>query len=260
MTDRTCAADGCERLAFKGGVCQTCYRRRRQERSRGCIAVDCVNPAMSYGYCQTHLQRLRRGASVDAPIRSNNLRSRWRIRWDEAHEAPVGAIQCFPCAKWFVPAGTSHTHCSVKCERLQVDGVEVFWIIWCPDCKNARTVKRGRGHRMVARCATCAARAFHEKTLRSSAKRASLMANVPITGDVSVEQLRKVDGDNCHLCNKRIDFELKSPHPMSATVDHLIPLSLVELNPWHGPGNVALAHRKCNSSKGARFVSSPRLF
>jgi 5-methylcytosine-specific restriction endonuclease McrA len=53
---------------------------------------------------------------------------------------------------------------------------------------------------------------------------------------------------DCALCGLPVDKTLKTPHPMSAEVDEITPISLggsaVER------GNVQLAHRLCNQRKG----------
>jgi 5-methylcytosine-specific restriction endonuclease McrA len=54
--------------------------------------------------------------------------------------------------------------------------------------------------------------------------------------------------DHCALCGLPVDKTLKTPHPMSAEVDEIVPVSKggspIE---W---GNVQLAHRICNLRKG----------
>ena len=59
--------------------------------------------------------------------------------------------------------------------------------------------------------------------------------------------------DNCHwlcgICRQPVDKNLKYPHPMSASLDHIIPLSK---GGKHSKDNVQLAHFSCNSKKGAR--------
>ncbi|AIW02539.1 HNH endonuclease [Streptomyces phage Jay2Jay] len=62
----------------------------------------------------------------------------------------------------------------------------------------------------------------------------------------------------CHLCGKRVSKRLKYPHPKSASLDHIVPLSWRKDSPGHVWGNVALAHLRCNQSKGARFAGSTR--
>lgn len=55
----------------------------------------------------------------------------------------------------------------------------------------------------------------------------------------------------CHICGQPVDPELKGKHPMSASLDHLIPLA-VPGSPGHVQCNVALAHLRCNLSKCGR--------
>lgn len=57
------------------------------------------------------------------------------------------------------------------------------------------------------------------------------------------------DAWRCGLCGGLIDPELTFPHPMSATIDHIVPLSA---GGEHSPENVQAAHLTCNSRKGNR--------
>lgn len=58
----------------------------------------------------------------------------------------------------------------------------------------------------------------------------------------------------CGICGKPVDKSLKYPDPMSATVDHIIPVSLngdpVSLD------NLQLAHRCCNLAKGNKVIQT----
>ena len=58
--------------------------------------------------------------------------------------------------------------------------------------------------------------------------------------------------DICGICGKPVDKTLKSPHPMSATVDHIIPLD----KGGHPSdlSNLQLAHRSCNRQKSNKLV------
>ena len=56
---------------------------------------------------------------------------------------------------------------------------------------------------------------------------------------------------NCHICNNEIDKTLRRPHPLAATIDHKIPLSLGGLHSWD---NVAPAHLRCNELKGSSYI------
>lgn len=61
--------------------------------------------------------------------------------------------------------------------------------------------------------------------------------------DVPLLEIAERDGWRCHLCRKKVDPKFKYPHPMSATRDHLIPISHGGL---HEKRNVKLAHWDCN--------------
>lgn len=58
--------------------------------------------------------------------------------------------------------------------------------------------------------------------------------------------------DICGICGKPVDKTLKSPHPMSATVDHIIPVT----KGGHPSdlSNLQLAHRSCNREKSNKLV------
>lgn len=52
----------------------------------------------------------------------------------------------------------------------------------------------------------------------------------------------------CHICGLPIDPDLKAPHPLSFSVDHLAPVSMG--GDVTSRGNVAAAHRICNMKRG----------
>ncbi len=56
----------------------------------------------------------------------------------------------------------------------------------------------------------------------------------------------------CALCGKPVDRSLKFPHPMSATIDHIIPIQ----KGGHPSAldNLQLAHLVCNQTKGTKLV------
>lgn len=56
----------------------------------------------------------------------------------------------------------------------------------------------------------------------------------------------------CGICGKPVDFSLKYPHPMSATVDHIIPIA----KGGHPSdiSNLQLAHFQCNRLKSDKVT------
>ena len=57
---------------------------------------------------------------------------------------------------------------------------------------------------------------------------------------------------HCGICGKPVDFSYRAPHPLSPTVDHIIPVSLGG-HP-SDPDNLQLAHRCCNREKSNKIV------
>ncbi|MFJ9633822.1 HNH endonuclease [Streptomyces sp. NPDC101175] len=55
------------------------------------------------------------------------------------------------------------------------------------------------------------------------------------------------DDWQCGLCRRPVDPGLAWPHPMSASVDHILPLSQ---GGSHMLANVQCAHLSCNCAKG----------
>lgn len=55
------------------------------------------------------------------------------------------------------------------------------------------------------------------------------------------------DGWVCGICGKSVSKTLCWPHPMSVSLDHIVPLSK---DGTHEPDNVQCAHLLCNSKKG----------
>ena len=56
----------------------------------------------------------------------------------------------------------------------------------------------------------------------------------------------------CGICDRPVDFSLKYPHPLSPTIDHIIPLS----KGGHPSDidNLQLAHRCCNRQKSDKLI------
>ena len=63
------------------------------------------------------------------------------------------------------------------------------------------------------------------------------------------EEIYERDGWVCQLCDGRVDRSLAWPEPMSASLDHIVPLSK---GGAHSRANVQCSHLDCNVRKGAR--------
>jgi 5-methylcytosine-specific restriction endonuclease McrA len=85
-------------------------------------------------------------------------------------------------------------------------------------------------------------RAAHPEEAREAArKRRALKKGAAVVEQISLDVLFERDGRRCHICKKMLTRS-------KASVDHLVPLSHGGEHSW---ANVALAHRSCNSRRGA---------
>ncbi len=57
----------------------------------------------------------------------------------------------------------------------------------------------------------------------------------------------------CGICGKPVDFDFKFPHPLSPTVDHIIPVS--KGGDPSSLDNLQLAHRWCNRQKSNKVFT-----
>lgn len=66
---------------------------------------------------------------------------------------------------------------------------------------------------------------------------------------VDFDYIVRRDRGLCGICRKPVNLRLRYPHPMAASMDHIVPLSR---GGTHEPRNVRLAHTCCNSRKWAK--------
>lgn len=68
---------------------------------------------------------------------------------------------------------------------------------------------------------------------------------------VDHKAIYKRDDYTCQLCGKKVEMGKEFPHPMSPSIDHILPLSK---GGTHEPDNCQLAHLRCNTKKGNRVI------
>ena len=61
--------------------------------------------------------------------------------------------------------------------------------------------------------------------------------------------------NTCGICGKPVDFSLKYPDPLSATIDHIIPVS--KSGHPSDLSNLCLAHAGCNRQKSDKLFINP---
>lgn len=92
--------------------------------------------------------------------------------------------------------------------------------------------------------------AYHR---RRAAKKSTTVSGEVVARDA----VAKRDGYRCGICSRKVDMARQWPHPLSPSLDHIVPLSA---GGGHEMANVQLAHLRCNVSKGARGVDQMLLF
>ena len=83
-------------------------------------------------------------------------------------------------------------------------------------------------------------------------RRARKKTNGPVEKFLNVEVFERDDW-LCGLCGEPVDKDLAWPDPMSASLDHIIPLSR---GGAHTLDNVQLAHLACNIRKNNQVTTS----
>lgn len=269
---RRCTLPGCDRKHEAHGFCKLHYRRNRGEHTTK-VEATCEQCGVTYQRAKRARTRLclmccelGRRAKISA-AKTNQGRTRWP-------QSAVTWRECRTCGRWHTaenPAtlfvrlpggGRKAAFCSSTCHaayqhvRLHI----------CPDCgvSWADQILPGRG--ALKRCASCTKadrRSRHKAWVRQARLAGTYsgdnhrqrarhygVAYEPINSRAVYDR----DGWICGICDGAVDPGLAFPDLMSASLDHIVPMSLGGPHLWH---NVQLAHLICNSRKGARLQPQP---
>lgn len=204
------------------------------------------------GYCGIEIDHLS--------LKSKYCRQRCWAN-DRLEEIPVSCCVCHGD----LPDGRRSRYCSSRCSSIAYGATrsEALPTATCalPECGTTfQPWKEGQ------RCCT----EKHGKVLYNRESRADGRQKNPAWSDarrdryhrrraqkkatssgapVLLAEIAERDGWRCHDCRKAVDPKLKWPDVMSASLDHLVPLSKGGV---HDPANVRLAHVRCNSARGNR--------
>lgn len=148
------------------------------------------------------------------------------------------------CGVIFTSNRQGAKHCSTACQR-RAGRDHPSKICASTDCDKPVRAKglcnycyrKDRGER----------RAWTDARRDSYHRRRALKAETSTGRPVLLSDISERDGNRCHLCRKAVPDKVW-PHPLSPSLDHVIPLSRGGI---HDPDNVKLAHLRCNVEKGA---------
>lgn len=170
-------------------------------------------------------------------------------RYRDLPEASRSGL-CAQCGERFIKSIPTHAYCSEECvgrahsaqARIRRKAmVPTFVGGCCPRC-GAAFVDRWQAEQSSRYCSeACSKGASRDR--RRARKRMAFVA------DVHRHKIFERDRWLCHLCGKRLRRLAVAPHPLSPTLDHVIPLAK---GGTHEPANVRAAHFICNSTKGDR--------
>lgn len=264
MVNSTCSVQDCDSAVFvkKRQLCQRHYNRLCYS---GSTALP-VHPTECLGcggpirepkargskpqYCDdtcrrsAHERRRRESGQRDAELAAKRLANDLK---------PKPVHTCLQCKASFTSTHRKSTFCSSKCLNRYTDLNNPL------RCSEADC---GRGVRAKGLCAMhwrCKARADGREAPEpwSERRKANYHKRRAQKLGTQVEDIRPVDIYErdiwlCGLCLTPVDPDVSWPDPMSASLDHVLPLSK---GGTHTYENVQLAHLTCNVSKGNRVAA-----
>lgn len=255
---RRCLIKGCERAAESRGWCNMHYMRwwshgdpLAQVRSwfkaylppapdgDGCRVDGCLLPRWKRGrgFCKMHYSRWYKHGDP-----SINLRP--PIPTDLAKGSPT-VCELAACGKEFIRRFNRARFCSSACANKR----RLAPPKQCPQC-GALFEDRYR-HRKTFCSRSCWFASIGATPASERERNTWLNAHARKAGSERLERIdRQIvfdrDGWRCHICKGKIDKRKLAPHPKSASIDHLVPLSC---GGAHTYDNVRAAHLGCNSRR-----------
>lgn len=232
MSHRTCSIDGCER-AHKGHTyCATHLSRFKIHGSphlgakpvrgiRRCEVPGCAGKFVARGMCQKHYMRVRTNGSP--------------FDHDQRQTVTPVTGDCFHCGREVPQTSHLKRYCSSSCATLTASGAQRPETRPCAQCGDLID--------FMVRNASGRLRPSNAKLCIACGPAPHLRKFVPA--------LIARDGAACGICAALIDLGLKFPHPMSRSVDHIIPRAHGGIDDM---SNFQLAHLGCNSAKKDRLV------
>lgn len=241
-------------------VCETVYERtsHRQVRCLGCKTRRRIRCewCCSETIVARHSSPVRRSTGHQFPrtcsptcaARLASVERNPSSPWPRPVKPPT---DCQWCGR---TTGSPHrSYCSRACNEIDADPRRARATpIQYGTCRECGTLFVGRAEIRKSFCSEpCASKAAH-RTRRHRERSAGMRTVESIT----LREVADRDGWRCHLCGNAVPDRPFKSRPHDATIDHLIPLANDGQHTWD---NVALAHFRCNSQRGATGPAQLRL-
>ena len=255
-----CAWPNCERTEiFTRGLCRRCHMRvlragtLNQYSAPPRICLHCLGMFVTGSrafnrYCSDEC----RVAYASAEVSRRRARARRGRTCPECGGAVPNTVR------------KDGRYCSVACQkgawyRANEEHCRANAIDWNrahPEQKRAASKAWYERNAERARELSRAWRAANIELCRALSRRQSALRRAQIYGvhyeHVTLAELWERDEGICWLCKDSVDATLTWPHPLSVSVDHVIPLSKGGV---HAAQNLAIAHLVCNLRKGTKLIT-----
>lgn len=264
MVDSTCSVDDCGSAVFvkKKQLCRSHYNRlhyagtvEMPPRTTECVGCgEPVRAAKTFGtkpkYCSEKCRTLTiRRRYVESGKYAEQLAQR-RAR-NATKALPVHT--CVQCGDSWTSTHRKSKFCSSRClnKHLDLHNPRRCSMHDCDRGVRAKGLCAMHWRRKARAEGREANPAWNEARKAHSHKRRAQKLGT------QVEDLRPIDIYErdiwlCGICSTPVDPDLSHPHPMSPSLDHILPLSR---GGTHTYENVQLAHLTCNVSKGNRVAA-----
>lgn len=151
---------------------------------------------------------------------------------------------CAICGASFGGRIASAIYCGSACNQMA-------WRLRHPGLAVARADAWNKAHPELTRERARRWAVANREKERAKVRRRRARRLEAFVADVDFETVFALARGRCHICGRPVDRSLNGRHPMSASLDHLVPLSRGGL---HKPSNVGLAHSVCNKRKSAKLT------
>ena len=215
------------------GVC-ACGQPLPIEHRRGPRRIHCRR---SCGRVRTWSGHTKRCIDCGGEFRTPRVR---QARCGPCAKSPT-LVPCPRCGKPFFPWASGASHARKFCCRAVLavpppgPPRPVRVCLWC---ETEFTIREERQRCCSRRCGAIVRAKLRKLKLRGLSQ--TLIATATIY---------RRDAGRCQLCGQRVHKRFRYPHPESATVDHIVPITQ---GGRHAEDNVQLAHARCNLAKGNR--------
>lgn len=186
------------------------------------------------------------------------------LRHHPGEPIPKAGRSCRQCGSGIDERRLEVRYCSLLCQRRFLGGVPHRDSAICAECGTSFAPKHAAQRYCTGGCrdracarnwyranlehARAQRRGYNQRTGAGTAGTHRYLARKrrQIVEQFTNREIFERDGWECRVCGDSVDQSVRWPHPLSATLDHILPVS--KGGP-HARSNVQLAHAFCNLSK-----------